>query len=290
MTYPSSSLSLKGVYTLCKPEDDGNIAIICDSPHSGTFFPKDFHYNCKKKDLLRFSDLYVDELISDLPSIGATPLSALFPRTYVDVNRRRNDIDEAFLETSWDEEVSRKGRAKSGHGVIFQTAYDGKKIYDQKLTSSHVKHRLAHYYDPYHRTLASEIRLLKEKHGSVLHINFHSMPSNYGFVSLPDIVLGNLNGVSSDSYFLHKIRDLFHEKGYSVALNHPYKGAEILRQSGHPHRGVQSVQIEINRKLYMNENTLEKNNNVETIRNDITFIVSNLSVTIKPVYLNAVAD
>ena len=47
--------------------------------------------------------------------------------------------------------------------------------------------------------------------------------------------------------------------GYSVALNDPYRGAELVRAYSDPGGGIHSLQIEINRALYMNEETFERN-------------------------------
>ncbi len=45
--------------------------------------------------------------------------------------------------------------------------------------------------------------------------------------------------------------------GYSVAYNHPYKGVELVRRYSNPAVQRHSIQLEINRKLYMTEDTLE---------------------------------
>ena len=45
--------------------------------------------------------------------------------------------------------------------------------------------------------------------------------------------------------------------GYAVAINDPYKGVELVRKHGRPSERRHSLQIEINRKLYMDEATLE---------------------------------
>ena len=44
--------------------------------------------------------------------------------------------------------------------------------------------------------------------------------------------------------------------GYSVEYNHPYKGVELVRRYGNPAQHRHSIQVEINRKLYMDETTL----------------------------------
>ena len=43
--------------------------------------------------------------------------------------------------------------------------------------------------------------------------------------------------------------------GYEVAINRPYKGQELVRRYANPARNRHSLQIEINRALYMDERT-----------------------------------
>ena len=43
------------------------------------------------------------------------------------------------------------------------------------------------------------------------------------------------------------------------SYNHPYKGVELVRRYGDPAQHRHSIQVEINRKLYMDEDTLELN-------------------------------
>ena len=45
--------------------------------------------------------------------------------------------------------------------------------------------------------------------------------------------------------------------GYSVAYNHPYKGVELVRRYSNPAIQRHSIQLEIDRKLYMDEGSLE---------------------------------
>jgi len=57
--------------------------------------------------------------------------------------------------------------------------------------------------------------------------------------------------------------------GYDVAINDPYKGVELVRKFGRPHERRHSLQIEINRRLYMNETTLAKLDGFEALRSDL---------------------
>ena len=47
--------------------------------------------------LRRAEDAYVDELFGAAPAHGATLIGALFPRSYIDVNRAPDDVDPAML-------------------------------------------------------------------------------------------------------------------------------------------------------------------------------------------------
>ena len=52
----------------------------------------------------------------------------------------------------------------------------------------------------------------------------------------------------------------------------------LARTIGAPHRGQHAVQIEINRSLYMNEATLEKNQNFNKVRQ----VLADLCATLLP--------
>jgi N-formylglutamate amidohydrolase len=54
--------------------------------------------------------------------------------------------------------------------------------------------------------------------------------------------------------------------GYSVLINDPYKGVELVRAYSDPKAGRHSLQIEINRAIYMNESTCERNGGFDELR------------------------
>ena len=67
----------------------------------------------------------------------------------------------------------------------------------------------------------------------------------------PDMVLSDREGTTASRAYLETARSLLAGLGFSVAVNDPFKGAEILRLHGNPAAGVHSLQIEVNRALYM---------------------------------------
>ena len=71
--------------------------------------------------------------------------------------------------------------------------------------------------------------------------------------------------------------DFLKSKGYIVAINNPYKGVELVERYSAPAIGRHSIQIEINRALYLDENTYKKNKNYETLKSDLTDLIAHLA-------------
>ncbi len=91
--------------------------------------------------------------------------------------------------------------------------------------------------------------------------------------SPPDFVLGDRDGTTCDIDFTHALRDFLKEIGYKVAINDPYKGVELVNRYSAPSTGRHSIQIEISRALYLNEDTCEKSKNYDKLKADITKLI-----------------
>jgi N-formylglutamate amidohydrolase len=70
-----------------------------------------------------------------------------------------------------------------------------------------------------------------------------------------DVVLSDFEGKSSRPDFLDCLKQSFESEGLRVSINWPYKGGRITQRYGNPARHHHTVQIELNRALYMNEGT-----------------------------------
>jgi N-formylglutamate deformylase len=57
--------------------------------------------------------------------------------------------------------------------------------------------------------------------------------------------------------------------GYAVKVNDPYKGVELVRAYSDPKAGRHSLQIEINKRLYMDEGTLQKTPGFRKLQKDL---------------------
>ena len=70
-----------------------------------------------------------------------------------------------------------------------------------------------------------------------------------------DFVLGDRDGTTCDPAFTEFVRTTLAAGGYNVSVNDPYKGVELVKAYSKPARGRHSLQLEINKRLYMNERT-----------------------------------
>jgi N-formylglutamate deformylase len=245
----------------------GRTPLVLDSPHSGTVYPEDFRSVCDLATLRRAEDTHVEKLYAFAPALGAAWIEAHFPRSYLDANRDTTELDTAMLDGPWTEPVSDDPRVLSkvrlGKGLIWKLTDEGLPIYDRLLAVDEVRGRIDNCWRPYHAAVAEAVDAAHSRHGYSIHINCHSMPAiaashatDFPGLAHADFVIGDRDGSTADPALSHKICDHLRERGYSVDYNHPYKGVELVRRHGRPAENRHSIQVEINRKLYMDEATL----------------------------------
>ena len=245
----------------------GTSALVLDSPHSGTQYPPDFLFSCDALALRRAEDTHVERLYDFAPSLGVHWVEAHFPRSYLDANRNTTEIDESLLDTPWPGAIETDAKVMSkvrlGKGLIWRTTDDGLPIYSRQLSVTEVQARIANCWQPYHAAVKSAIDAAHAQHGYSIHVNCHSMPAiassnatDFPGEAHADFVVGDRDGTTANPALSEQVRAFLKNLGYSVAYNHPYKGVELVRRYSQPAGQRHSIQLEINRKLYMNEDTL----------------------------------
>lgn len=260
--------------------EPGSSHVVLDSPHSGTSYPNDFRHACDPLRLRQAEDTFVEALWGFAPALGATLVHALFPRSYIDANRALDEIDDSMLDEPWPG-LKRPGtKVGLGKGLVWRALDDGTPLYDRRLSVAEVQARINRCWMPYHGVLARTIDGLSRHHRQLIHLNCHSMPSmaaafstEFPGVAHPDVVLGDRDGTTADSRLTRAIGRFFEARGYSVAINHPYKGVEIVRRYGAPEFNRHSIQVELNRRLYMDEQTLAPHAGYLPLRNTLRDLV-----------------
>ena len=260
------------------------VALVLDSPHSSAHLPPDFDHAVGEAALRDAEDLYVDELYDEAPAFGAVLLEAGFARTYVDANRHAGDIDLELVEGDWPHDYAPSGKAGIGKAVIWRTLDDGRPIYARRLSVDEVRHRIEHYLLPYQRTLAQLIGATRARHGVSYHVNCHSMASVSGRMGeggagrvRADVVLGDRDGTTCAPEFTALVRDTMTSFGYDVRVNDPFKGVELVRAWSDPRAGRHSLQVELNKRLYMDEKTLQRSAGFDALKRDLTRLLAVLA-------------
>ena len=255
------------------------VPLVFDSPHSGSHYPDDFDFACTLETLRRAEDAFVDELYAAAPTHGATLIGALFPRSYLDPNRAVDDIDESLIDGDWPTPLKPSQNTRAGLGLVRRVARPSTPIYGRKLSVDEVLARIERCHSPYHRVLDEACTRLHRKYGAVWHINCHSMPSKRSARDIgrpADFVLGDRDGTTCAKEFTDCVAAVVRRRGYDVRINEIYKGVEIVKRQGRPSARRHSLQIEVDRALYMDQKTLQKNANFAQLQADITHLIERL--------------
>ena len=278
----SSEHTVARVLRRCEPAPDGAAPapVVFDSPHSGSVYPADFGYAAPFDLLRRTEDAFVDELFAAAPRFGAALLAALFPRSYIDPNRHEADIDALLLADDWPHEARPSERSGHGLGLVRRLVRSDVPVYDRRLTAAEILARIDRCHRPYHATLKAMLDGAHARFGAVWHVNCHSMRStgrrglDGGVRRRADFVLGDRDGTTCGAEFTAFVGGMLAGFGYSVAVNAPFKGAELVTRHGDPARNRHSLQIEINRRLYMDERGVEKTAGFERLRADLEGLIA----------------
>jgi len=132
---------------------------------------------------------------------------------------------------------------------------DGAEIYRGRLSRADAEKRLARLYRPYHAALVGLIDETRARFGVAIVVDCHSMPAA---ASIPNIVLGDRYGASASSALMRHAELAFEAYGFSTARNTPYAGGYTTLLYGRREHGVQALQIEVNRALYLDEIRIER--------------------------------
>lgn len=274
-------------FTLIRPQA-GGVPILHDSPHSGRIYPDDFNSALPVELLRRAEDAYVDQLLEDVPDSGATLLHAHFPRVYIDANRSSLDIHPRVLADRPGVPLAPGEKSVLRIGLIREIVTPGLEIYDRKLAWSEVERRIERCWRPYRTALTNELHRLRDRHGRVLHIQWHSMKSVGNAATpdgpgnrRPDMVLGDRHGRSCSPAVRDLVDELLRQRGYRVALNDPYAGGAVLGELADVEGGIECLQVEINRALYLDEIRVEKTAGFAELKAHISSLTNALAEEIK---------
>ncbi len=197
----------------------------------------------------------MNELFAASPRLGATLIVAHASRMVVDLNRAADDYDGVTVLGGPERSQPR--------GVVWRLTSDGHPVQQDRLPQEELERRLDTYYRPYHEALRHELDAKRDRFGFAVMLCAHSMPTPRGTrqSSSPphpwaDLVPGTRDGSSAGAEWIELVDRCGRDQGYSVSHNAPYSGGFSTAHYGRPDEGVHVVQLEIARRLYMDEGTL----------------------------------
>ncbi len=224
----------------------GSLPLLISIPHAGTFVPEAIAQRFTLAGShLADTDWHVDKLYDFARESGASILKANYSRYVVDLNR---SPDSAALYV---------GNPTSP--VCPTHTFDDEPIYTpgHEVTATEVQARVDQYWQPYHQQLAATLTAMRERHGFALLWDAHSIASEVPALFagiLPEFNFGTRDDASCPRAVADQLLDLITSDGkYGAVLNGRFKGGYNTMKYGQPDAGVHAVQLELSRRVYLDE-------------------------------------
>jgi len=176
-------------------------------------------------------------------------------------------------------------RIASGLGVIPRVVANSRAIYRGKLSHVEARKRLTDFWHPYHDQLTALLGEAHDAFGKAVLMDFHSMPHEAldsvvrASKNRPDVVLGDRFGASAGGDVVDCVEAAFASAGFKVARNTPFAGAYVTQTYGRPSRQQHAIQIEIDRSIYMNEETLTPTSSFQSVKEALTSVIAEVCET-----------
>ena len=178
------------------------------------------------------------------PGKGAVG-ALVFPvsRFVVDAERFANDDEEPMEER--------------GQGVIYRLTTHGETL-RRALLPRERERLLEQYYWPHHADLTQGVDRALEAHGRALIVDCHSFPNRPlpmdrdQSQERPDVCIGT-DAFHSPRALVERVEAVCRDRALTVCVNRPYAGTMVPLAHFQSDGRVQSVMLEINRRLYMGE-------------------------------------
>ncbi len=128
----------------------------------------------------------------------------------------------------------------------------------RSVPAEEVAIRRRDFFEPYHRTLAEELRRLRARHERVVLFEAHSIRSRVPRLfegELPHLNLGTNSTQSCAPELVDRLTNVCDASGFTHVIDGRFKGGWTTRHYGQPATGVHAVQLEIACRAYVDEPT-----------------------------------
>ena len=251
-------------FTLSGP-DPSAIPVLIAVPHAGRTYPGAVLRAMRNPEVaaLRLEDRYADRLaMAAAKATGARLLIAAAPRAVIDLNRAPDDIDWGMFAVSNEPKRGNhipSKRARGGLGLIPRRVSGIGELWKRRHEQAELADRIAGIHEPYHECLERSLSDLRDRWGAAVLLDLHSMPPiavRAGQVA-PSFVLGDRFGSSCHGSLTAAAFASIGNNGHAAAHNRPYPGGYVLERHGDPAVGLNALQLEVDRDIYLDSRLTE---------------------------------
>lgn len=254
--------------------DTHEFPVLISVPHAGRDYSPAIRDNLAvpPSSLIRLEDRYADRLVTGTIAAGFTTLVAREPRAWIDLNRGHRELDPDMLTGVARHQLPEPSRkVRGGLGLVPRRLNGTGELWRRKWAWEDVSQRVDRSHAPYHGLVETTLYRMREKFGGAILLDVHSMPpltdEKQGDV---DIVVGDRFGRSSGSRYSELAMAFCDQAGLRGQLNHPYAGGYILERHGRPDEGIHALQLEIDRRCYLDGALLEPGDGLQAMAGLVT--------------------
>jgi len=229
----------------------GHLPVLLSVPHSGRDYPEwlvDMAPGGKPV-LASLEDPLVDRLVWRAIGRGAGAVIARAPRAAIDCNRAEDEVDPSVVEGARRSRIT--ARARGGLGIVPARTQQHGYLWNRSITPAQLGERLDQAHRPYHAALDEQISLLLDRFGCALLLDCHSMPPPGEGIA--PIIIGDRRGRTADPWLSQQALNIALSHGFEAGLNDPFAGGHVIERHARPARDVHALQIEIDRRCYLDE-------------------------------------
>jgi N-formylglutamate deformylase len=231
--------------------------LILHIPHSSTNIPLKDGYvvgeDILNSELLKLTDWYTNDLFH---SASAMTVKADFSRIFCDPERFADDSQEVM--------------SQYGMGALYIKTDLGDQL---RVISPELREKILNeYYWPHHKRLSKAVDSQLKEFSKAIIVDCHSYP-NIPFLrdlnktpNRPDFNIGS-DPFHTPKELVELSVGFFKQRGHSFGIDWPYKGSIVPLEYYQKDARVKSVMLEVNRKLYLEENSNKKSQNYHYVKN-----------------------
>lgn len=236
-------------FSLVGPSEP-RLPVIITVPHAGRHYPPFLLDEARVplSVLERLEDRHADVLASAAAAAGFTVLIANSARALIDLNRAEDEWDSQIVGDARPQAPPNQ-RVRAGLGLVPARLHPYGELWRRRMDQSELHRRIAAIHRPWHQRVADLLDSARRRFGRAILFDLHSMPMQPG--GTPQMVIGDRYGLTASTRLVESLLAIGEGHGLLVARNSPYAGAHAISHHGRPADGVEAIQIEFDRSLYL---------------------------------------